>query len=234
LVKKVRELSMHKPNRTKALSALALLGGLALSIFIAAPTVSAQQTRITFNVQKRFNPVPMEIAQVLVDGKPVAVNTPVTVPADWYRKTTVVLRNVTSKVIDVAQINSEFPESGDGKSAATATEASGNHIGRYPQSVFLKKDGTYRNMGSEMVQPEVRIFPGESVTLALTSGQATDEIAAKRAGHPISEVHLVLSDAWFEDGTKWGGGFFWKRHTSGPSEQIPAAAYFEPVPSLQN
>src|SRR3569623_391272 len=151
-----------------------------VGLFITPTLLGAQQnltpTRVTFTVEKKWASPPMEITQVLVHGKPVSVDEPVTVPADWYKNTKVVLKNVSAKTIDVAQVRSDFPESGDGKSAATATETNGNHVGRYPQSMYINKDGTYRPIPSaEMAQPEIRILPGESVTVALTSDHSTDE-----------------------------------------------------------
>jgi hypothetical protein len=189
---------------------------------------------VTFLVDKPQADSTVEITQILVGNFPVPMNTPVSVPSDWYDKMSVVVTNLSSKSIVYGAVVTLFPESVPlGTNGPILTDVFA--AGKRPLSTLLRTDGShYPQTKSELDGPAFNIKSGASFSLQSSGGTPTAvEQATKMSGRPVTQVKIEVNVVYFSDGSKCASGRFCQRPGSTPGswDRIPTNDYFaSPAP----
>jgi hypothetical protein len=123
---------------------------------------------------------------------------------DWLQNTTIELFNRTNKTIVWAAVEISFPQTGDGRSPATAQRTYNIWIGRRPDSAnFSFRTGQpMRNDGDPLSFPG-----GHAMTLNL--GDYKEQIQANVREVlfvPVTSIRINPASFIFDDGMRWSPG----------------------------
>lgn len=194
----------------------AVICTLFLSGAVVAQAGSATAPR-TLELAPSF-PDPVKIVRVLLDGaevKPGAQARPTDQPAvpfqaadDWFNHLTVVLKNFSTKTVVYADIRVFFLD--PGKPPQAPLIGDGNHVGERPRHArYSTIRGAWQN---DPARNPVLIEPGKEFSLpAIDPGRFNEVKQAIENNEPLSNliaIRLDVATVYFEDGTKWAGGYF--------------------------
>ncbi|OLE51949.1 MAG: hypothetical protein AUG51_20355 [Acidobacteria bacterium 13_1_20CM_3_53_8] len=172
----------------------------------ASSSYSAQvQDRIVEHTP--FPHEPIQIVGASVSGKHFRLNERIDEDENWLKKLAITVKNVSPKTIIFINMYYDFPE----------TKATGNIMafpityGRNPQAAI--------NSGEAK-----RLLPGEAADLTLTDEQYAKLKEFLERRHPISTIKrasMRLTDVYFDDGTIWSNGSFYRIDPNNPHKLIP-------------
>jgi hypothetical protein len=146
---------------------------------------------------------PVEVEGLVLDGKALNFDEPLTLPSGWPAHLSVRLRNVSTESITYIRVNLSFPESG---AANTPPYAFGYqvHLGNLIPAQAL-------NQRSELVTRQQVVpltwLPNAEVTIPLLE-VATTLAAAERLHQPITRVEVAGIVVQFKDVSTWNGSYF--------------------------
>ena len=190
---------------------------LAVAAQVPKPGIAPEApTEVTFHLGPIASNAPVKVTHIILGGKEVPFDTPVPVSGKWLRTLLIVVQNISSKPISRGEVTLDYPETGDG-SAERPIVTSYLTLGRHPSEYFLDKDGTRRDSSRENQIPEINIPPGESMSLGLLAYGGVDHAFgdieqaefAKKLGHPITQIKVVLGRYYFTSGGGWQLDTFW-------------------------
>src|ERR1035437_10319499 len=140
---------------------LSLFGLLTLNVAAQAPTQSVANdapTEVPFHLAFMTRNAPVQITHVMLGDKEVPLDTPVPVSGMWVRNISVVVQNISPKVIVQGGIILTSPETGDG-SSSKPTLSTILSLGRYPPHAFIQRDGTDKAITGRPLPPEIKVLP---------------------------------------------------------------------------
>jgi hypothetical protein len=143
---------------------------------------------------------------LLLDGQPVALDTPVPVNGMWMRNIKVVLQNNSPKNVVLAGVTLLFTDTGRGE-AASPYSARIMRAGVFPENAFLHPDGTNQQIPASSQGPPINIPPGGKIELATNEGMDSMQ-SAVYAIAPIANIELIEDTVFFDDGSKWSSGSY--------------------------
>jgi hypothetical protein len=164
-------------------------------------------------------PDPVKIVKVLVDGVEVKTGlqayptdkpgVPFQAGDDWLNHLTVVLKNVSSKKVVNADIRVFFLDLGNGTPQHPLV-GDGNQIGERPKHArYSTIQGGWQN---DPARNPILIGPGQEFSLPAIDPERFDEvkqiIETRQPLSSMTSIRLDVATVYFEDGTKWGGGYF--------------------------
>ncbi len=164
------------------------------------------------------SPDPVKVVRVLLDGTEVKPGTqawpadrpgvPFQAPDDWFDHLTVVLKNGSAKTVVYADIRMFFLDRDKPPQAPLIGD--GNQVGERPKHArYSAIRGAWQN---DPARNPVLIEPGEEFSLPAIDPERFSEVKqAIENKEPLSEVvaiRLDVATVYFEDGTKWAGGYF--------------------------
>jgi hypothetical protein len=173
------------------------------------PLAGGRMPPVTFHLQKQLggSPPPLKVSQVLLDGQPIALDTPVAVNGVWMRKISVVLQNNSPKNIVQASIDLVLTDTGTGQ-VGSPVMVIPSDVGVYPENAYLRRDGTKLQMPAGSQGPPINIPPGGNVQFSMS--EATDLTQSRAyAIAPIANIELDIRTVYFDDGSKWVAGSYW-------------------------
>lgn len=161
-------------------------------------------------------PDPVKIVRVLFDGVEVhpglqaypadKPGVPFQGADDWFNHLTVVLRNVSTKKVVYADIRIFFLDTDDKRSMI----ADGNQIGeRAKQARYTTIHGGWQN---DPARSPILVGPGKELSVPVIDpnrfGEVKGILEDRQPLSSIASVRLDVATVYFEDGTKWAGGYF--------------------------
>jgi hypothetical protein len=198
---------------TASLLGLSLFGFLCLNVTAQTPTQSVPDdgpTQVTFHLAFMVRNAPVKITHVMLGDKEVPLDTPVPVSGMWVRNLSVVVQNISPKVIVQGGIILTYPETGDG-SSSKPTLSTILSLGRYPPHAFIQRDGTDKAITGRPLPPEIKVLPGSSMTFKIENYPDLDQIKAQEIiGHPLTKLNIQFpASYYFEDGSIWRGSSYY-------------------------
>ena len=163
-------------------------------------------------------PDPVKIVRVLLDGvevKPGHQGWPADKPGvpfqaadDWLNHLTVVLKNFSAKTIVYADIR-VFVLDQD-KTPQHPLVGDGNQIGNRPEHArYSTIRGAWQN---DSARNPILIEPGHEFSLPAIDPERFNEvkqaIGSREPLSSITSIRLDVATVYFDDGTKWAGGYF--------------------------
>jgi protein-disulfide isomerase len=171
-------------------------------------TLPSQMDDVKFTLEIPSMTPPVKITRVLLDGKLVAMDTPIHVSGNWMGKIIVEVQNISAKEMVYGNLILNFPETGTGRAnenSPTITELS--DFGQRPASALRRKDGTMRPRPTgELQSPKARVPPGGVVQFAF--GPEDAQAAAYRLAGQIHKVEILPYIFYFSDESAWKGGTY--------------------------
>ena len=170
---------------------------------------------------------PVKIVRVTLDGVEVKTGlqaypadkpgVPFQAADDWFSHLTVELKNVSTKKVVYADIRVFFLDTDDKHSMI----ADGNQVGERPRHArYSTIHGGWQN---DPARNPTLIDPGQEVSLPAIEPGRFDEIKQTSEGRQplaaISAIRLDVATVYFEDGTKWAGGYF-RPNFSAPGKYV--------------
>jgi hypothetical protein len=164
-------------------------------------------------------PDPVKIVRVTLDGveiKPGLQAYPADKPGvpfeaadDWLNHLTVVLKNTSAKRVVYADIRVFFLGTED-KTPLHSQLVDANQVGERPKHArYSTIRGAWQN---DPARDAILIESGHEFSLPAIDPERFDEVKqAIETRQPLSSVTAIRLDVatvYFEDGTKWGGGYF--------------------------
>ena len=140
---------------------------------------------------------PVAVRAVILNNRPIPLNSPVRVQDRWFETVAITLRNVSPKTIVTGGIGLVFPETGDG-SSANPYGACWSAPTQVPKLVWLGRDGYHLPPGWERQKP-LHVAPGTSIRLPLSCEGEGDKITSK----PIHQAVLTYETFYFADDSRW-------------------------------
>jgi hypothetical protein len=139
---------------------------------------------------------------------------------DWFNHLTVVLKNDSEKRVVYADIRVFFLDLGNGTQQHPMI-VEGNQIGERPKHArYSTIQGAWQN---DPARDPILIELGHEFSLPAIDPERFDEVKQAIEGRqPLSSntaLRLDVSTVYFEDGTKWGGGYF-PPDFSGPGKYL--------------
>jgi hypothetical protein len=161
-------------------------------------------------------PDPVKIVKVMLDGVEVKTGRqayPADKPGvpfqgadDWFNHLTVVLKNSSTKKVVYAGIRVFFLDTDDKHSMI----GDGNQIGERPR--HARYSTIQRGRQNDPARNPILIDPGQEFSLPAIEPERFDEvkqiIEARQPLSSIAFIRLDVATVYFEDGTKWAGGYF--------------------------
>lgn len=164
-------------------------------------------------------PDPAKIVRVLLDGVDVKAGhqgypadkpgVPFQAGNDWFNHLTVVLKNVSAKKIVYADIRVFFLDLGNGTPQQPLV-GDGNQTGERPMHArYSTLRGGWQN---DPARNPILIEPGREFSLPAIDPERFDEvrqtIESRGPLSSVTQIRLDVATVYFEDGTRWGGGYF--------------------------
>jgi hypothetical protein len=173
------------------------------------PMAGGQLPPVAFHLQRLATrpPININIVGLLLDGQPIAFDTPVRVSGMWMRNVTLVLQNSSPKDLIKVTVTLVFTDTGTGQTGSPYTVLA-TSAGVFPKNAFLQRDGTNRQVPASAQGPPIDIAPGSNLELAMDPGADSTQSAAY-ARAPISNVELDIGTVFFSDGSKWVSGQYY-------------------------
>ncbi|HEY1657029.1 MAG TPA: hypothetical protein VGG14_01675 [Candidatus Sulfotelmatobacter sp.] len=164
-------------------------------------------------------PDPVKIVRVLFDGvevKPALQAYPTDKPGvpfqgadDWFNHLAIILKNTSSKTVVYADVRIFFLDTGNGTPQHPLV-GDGNQVGERPKHArYSTIRGAWQN---DPRRNPIHIEPGQEFSVPAIDPNRFEEVKQSiESVQPLFNVMLVRIDVptvYFEDGTKWGGGYF--------------------------
>jgi hypothetical protein len=151
-------------------------------------------------LQERPNPKdPIELTEIKVHEKVVRPKEKFTEDSEWIKKTSLKLKNKSTKTVSYIQVNVDFPE----------TATSGIML---QEQYFFGRHPVYNTPKNK--QP-LSLKPGESLDVSLAEEFDRVKKMIESRHSPIgsiSKILIRLRDIGFEDGTIYAAGAFFKKN----------------------
>jgi hypothetical protein len=188
-----------------------------LSVAVAQDTDGAALMR-TVQLAPSF-PDPVKIVRVALDGVEVKTGlqaypadkpgVPFRATDDWFGHLTVTLKNLSAKKVVYADIRVFFLDLGNGTTQHPLVGA-GNQIGERPKHArYSTIRGAWQN---DPARDPILIEPGHEFGLPAIDPGRFDEVKQvienRQPLSSIATIRLDVATIYFEDGTKWAGGYF--------------------------
>jgi hypothetical protein len=171
------------------------------------PMAGGQLPPVAFHLQRLATRPPINIVGLLLDGRQIALDTPVSVSGMWMRNVTLVLQNNSPKDLTKVTVALVFIDTGTGQTGSPYSVLT-TSAGVFPKNAFLQRDGTNRQVPASAQGPPIDIAPGSNLELAMDPGADSTQSAAY-ARAPVSNVELDIGTAFFSDGSKWVSGQYY-------------------------
>lgn len=206
---------------------LAVLAFLAISPGAFAQNIELGPRTVQLESEPPSNP--LKIAKILIDGveiTPGHQSWPIDKPGvpfqaadDWFNHIGVVLKNISPKNIVYVSIQMIFLEPG-GETDTTAI-AESNAAGQRPRHArYSVTRGLWQN---DPPREPILIKPGQEFILPSIDPDRFEEakeiVESRWPLSQLNAVRLAVTTAYFEDGIKWGGGYF-RPDYSGPGKYV--------------
>lgn len=164
-------------------------------------------------------PDPVKIVRITLDGAEIQPGhqayptdrpgVPFQASDDWFNHLTVVLKNVSGKKVVYSGIRLFFIDTED-KAPQHSLIVEGNQIGERPKHArYSTIQGAWQN---DPARDPILIEPGHEFSLPAIDPERFDEvkqaIERRQTLSSITAIRLDVATVYFEDGTKWGGGYF--------------------------
>lgn len=164
-------------------------------------------------------PDPVKIVRVLLDGVEVKIGlqayptgkpgVPFPAGDDWFNHLTIVLKNLSTKKVVYADIRVFFLDAED-KTPQRPLIVDGNQIGERPK--HARYSTIQRGAQNDPARNPILIDPGQEFSLpAIDPGRFDEAKQAIENRQPLSgltAIRLDVATVYFDDGTKWAGGYF--------------------------
>jgi hypothetical protein len=190
--------------------------GIAVAVLVLSGSVQAvngqaqpsklDDGKFTLDLPGR-NP-PVAVTQLLLDEKPIPLDTPVPVSGEnWVSHIVVEVQNVSSKDVVFGELILLFPETGKGGRTSPLISTIAD-LGRAPDTAFRLKDGATHPIpeGNRRFSP-IRIRPGGMMRFDFSKDDTT-QAAAYRLTSQIHLVKILPRMFYFADESKWEGGTY--------------------------
>lgn len=142
---------------------------------------------------------------------------------DWVKNLTVVVKSLSKKEIVAASISISFPESEPIPQNPTGERVIGYGItlGRKPAQYARTPDGEVLEPAS--TNAPLSIGVGEELTIHLSNyyDDIKESVETVRPIADISTCWVDVARIYFEDGTQWAAGVFYKPDPSAPGKFVP-------------
>lgn len=159
---------------------------------------------------------PIKFVGMRLDNKPIAFDENFSVASNWLQGLSLRVKNDSGKTIEYFSITLDFPE----------TTETGSMIGgsiQYGQ--FLLNSTTIGN------KAEGSVGAGETFEMVLNEKHYVNlknSIDSRQPFDNLTRVNIRISSIYFDDGTKWGSGQYFKQDPEDPKRWIPADKKSEP------
>jgi hypothetical protein len=203
--------SIH--SRTYSLKALLAVASFFLAWQIDCERASGQsnsgESQITFHLSAPRSSDPVKVTHVFLGDKEIPLDTPVMAAGMWLRNLRIVVQNISPKPVVEGGVSISFPETGDG-SASRPISGLQVHLGRYPKTAFIQKDGSDKAIVGMLQPSEVNIPARAEMTFSPMLPDNADLVLseARSKFSNISKVNLRLDTFYFGDGSKWVSSIF--------------------------
>ena len=162
---------------------------------------------------------PIEIEELVLDGKALNFNEPLSLPPGWPAHLGIRLRNISSQPITYVMLHLSFPESG---TANTPPYGDQVHLGNFIPAQAKNQ------FGKRVIRPQIDPLlwlPNDEVTIPLAI--AGTFAAAERLHQPISRILVFPSIVQFHDVSQWNGEYY---HCEPDGSHCINASYSEFLP----
>lgn len=196
------------PKLSAALAATVLAASPALTVSSPTPGVTGPGRESRKRVIRKLNwpGEPVEVEEVKVRGKAVALGAQFSEEDDWLSGLTVKVRNVSDQPVLFLDVALNFPRRGSQEPEAR------DHLlyGRYPLP-----PGEAAPESPAAGQPP--ILPGETAELALNDYEGTRRFL-DQTNYPgaVTDLEIEISDVYFDRDAKWSGGQIFRRDPDNP------------------
>ena len=162
--------------------------------------------RKQFTVQYSFN-LPLKFVGLSRGGQHIAFDERFVADGDWLTGTRLKLKNDTDKTIRSISLMTFFPETMNGGNGMTSSLRYGPHP------------------ITQVENPKnPRIAPGQKFEIVVdeqTPGEMMRFLARRVDFSTISRVQIELNYIDYDDGTRWGGGQWYKQDPENPKRWVP-------------
>lgn len=165
---------------------------------------------------------PVKIVAVLVHGKRIENGGPFQADGGWIESSVVVVENLSSKTLTCIQLGIEFPEMRDASNPASPLTMTIATAGAIPDHQLYARSGQKIEI---VQQPPISIGPGQTIEIPISAwlARVKSDIEKNRPFNTLTQAHIWIQMAFFDDGTKWNlSGVF-----SRPDPGIPGK--YDPI-----
>ncbi len=203
-----------------------------LSIYMLAPRYIARDVVLaedggptaarTVQLEQSFSKDPVKIIRVMEGNVEVKPGVPFEAGDEWFKDLSVVIKNVSRKKIVFARIQVRFPETGDGtKEHPTVGDQSS--AGQMPD--HAPYSGITGQRLNDPPRDPILVEPGHEVTIPVISRLGDDHfegiksmIESRQSLSSVTSCVVGLSSFYFDDGTKWASGAYYRPDPSIPGK----------------
>jgi hypothetical protein len=167
---------------------------------------------------------PAKIVRVMIGNREVKPGVTFQSGDEWFKDLSVVIRNLSSKKIVFARVQVYFPETGDGTPERPRV-GDQSSVGQIPEN------GRYSGVTGQKLEDAPRdpivVEPGQELTVPVISHFGDDHFdnvkSSIESRQPLSSIATCvvgLATLYFDDGTKWAAGHYYRPDPNTPGKHI--------------